>query len=311
MKLKLLASFFAGVVICGGSVSAQAPNPADYVMKPIPTPSQADAIPLYDGAAPGSESATQTEQWEQVAHDRIARNVTRPTLTPILPAKGNATGAAVIVAPGGGFMMLSMDNEGYQVARWLADHGVAAFVLKYRVNPTPPGEAEMAALGARMFAPHPPGAEVQLPRGSVLAAADGEQALRMVRRRAAEWGVDSRRVGMVGFSAGAMTVLQVALDNKPDARPDFFATVYGPMNKVEVPPNAPPLFVAHAADDPLISVGFGLVEAWSKAGASVETHVYEHGGHGFGMSRKGATSDLWVDEFYAWMKDRGELGATP
>jgi acetyl esterase/lipase len=288
---------------------AQAPDPADFVMTPIPVPSQPDAIALYPGIAPGSEGATQKEQWESLTKDRVVRNVTQPTLTPILPAKGKANGAAVIVAPGGGFMLLSMDKEGYQVAHWLADHGISAFLLKYRVNPTPASEAEMAAMTNRMFfAPHGAAGLHPLPT-SELAVADGQQAVRLVRRRAAEWGIDPKRIGMVGFSAGAMTVLQVALKNAADARADFIAPIYGPMDAVEVPTNAPAMFVARAADDPLIPLGFGLIESWHKAGAPVELHVYEHGGHGFGASHQGTTSDLWSEQFYAWLKDRGTLGA--
>ena len=315
MKRNLLRAIPVAVTIAVGiglsahHARAQMPNPADFAMTPIPTPAQPDAIALYPGVAPGSEAATQTEQWESLPKDRVVRNVTHPTLTPILPAKGKATGTAVIVAPGGGFIVLSMDSEGYQVAHWLADHGIAAFVLKYRLNPTPASEAEMTAMNNRMFFPAPGAARPPLPH-SELAVADAQQAVRLVRRRAAEWGVDPKHIGMVGFSAGAMTVLQVALKNAADARADFIATIYGPMDAVEVPPDAPAIFVAHAADDPLIGVEtFGLVEAWHKAGAPVELHVYEHGGHGFGASHRGTTSDLWMDEFYAWMQDRGDLTA--
>jgi acetyl esterase/lipase len=293
-----------------GHASAQMPNPADFAMTPIPAPAQPGAIPLYPGVAPGSAGATQVEQWESLPHDRIARNVTRPTLTPILPPKLKATGAAVIVAPGGGFMVLSMDTEGYQVAHWLANHGIAAFLLKYRLNPTPASEAEMAAMTQEMFLPPPGAARPPPPPPSELAVADGQEALRLVRHRAAEWGVDPKRVGMVGFSAGAMTVLQVALRNAADARPDFIAPIYGPMDAVTVPPNAPPLFVARAADDLLLGLSdFGLVQSWRKAGAGVELHVFEHGGHGFGASHRGTTSDLWMDEFLAWLKAHGVPGA--
>jgi len=298
-----------GISLGAQHACAQMPNPADFVMTPIPTPAQPDAIALYPGVAPGSENATQKEQWESLPKDRVVRNVTHPTLTPILPAKGKATGAAVIVAPGGGFMVLSMDSEGYQVAHWLADRGIAAFLLKYRLNPTPASEAEMTAMNNRMFMPPPGAARPPLPF-SDLAVADAQQAVRLVRRRAAEWGIDPQHIGMVGFSAGAMTVLQVALKNAADARPDFIAPIYGPMDAVKVPPNAPALFVARAADDPLIGLDtFGLIEAWHKAGAPVELHVYEHGGHGFGASHRGTTSDLWMEQFYAWMQDRGELTA--
>ncbi len=305
----LLAAIAA---LCAAPARADAPAPAappDFALQPIPTPEQPGALPLYPGVAPGSEGATQVEQWAQGKGDRIARNVTRPTLTAFLPARGKATGAAVIVAPGGGYVLLSMDNEGYQVARWLADHGVAAFLLKYRVNPTPASEQEFAEFSRRMFMKAGPVQPADLPHGE-LAVADGQEALRMVRRRATEWGVDPKRVGMVGFSAGAMTVLSVALKDAPDARPDFIAPVYGPMFPVEPPAHAPPMFIARAADDPLLGLGgFGLVDSWIKAGAPVELHVYEHGGHGFGASHKGTTSDLWIQQFYAWMKSRGELDA--
>src|SRR5580698_4552933 len=102
-----------GLALFGGIATAQAPSPGDYAMTPIPTPAQPDALPLYPGVAPGSEGATQIEQWEHVAHDTVIRNVTHPTLTPVLPPKDKATGAAVIVAPGGGFVVLSIANEGY------------------------------------------------------------------------------------------------------------------------------------------------------------------------------------------------------
>jgi acetyl esterase/lipase len=303
----LLAAMLAGVFLCGHEASAQAPDPAAFAMTPMPTPPQPGALPLYPDVAPGSESATQVEQWEKTAQDRVARNVTHPTVTPFLPARGKATGAAVIVAPGGGFMVLSMDKEGYRVARWLADHGIAAIVLKYRLNPTPAGEPEFAEFGRRMFMPRPGGAPPPLLTGD-LAIADAQEALRIVRHHASEWGIDPKRVGMVGFSAGAMTVLQVALRNAADARPDFIAPIYGPMNAVDVPPGVPPMFVARAADDPLLGLSdFGLIESWRKAGAPFELHVFEHGGHGFGASSQDTSSDLWLEEFYTWMKSRGEL----
>jgi acetyl esterase/lipase len=302
-----LALIVIGATVCSCISGAQTPNPGAYAMTPIPTPAQPDALPLYPGVAPGSEGATQVEQWEHVAQDTVVRNVTRPTLTPILPAKGKGNGAAIIVAPGGGFVVLSIANEGYDVAHWLADRGIAAFVLKYRVNPSPADEQEFADFGRHVLMPHPGGGPTVLPN-SDLAVADGQEAVRMVRGHAAQWGVDPKRVGMVGFSAGAMTVLQVALKNAPDARPDFIAPIYGPMSTVDVPPNAPPMFVARAADDPLLGLSdFGLIDAWKKAGAPFELHVYEHGGHGFGASHHGTTSDLWLEEFYAWLKSRGTL----
>ena len=296
-----------GLALCGTAAFAQAPGG----LKPMPTYVDPRAIPLYAGVAPGSESATQKEVWMSAPGDRVARNVTRPTLTPFLPAKGMATGVGVVVAPGGGFFVLSMDNEGYDVARRLQAHGIAAFVLKYRVNPTPEDLSKMPALpapagGAGAGPPPMPSLD-----RAAMAIADGQEALRMVRRRAKEWGVDPKRLGMMGFSAGGGTVMGVTLKDDPTARPDFIAPIYGGFNHVTVPGDAPPMFIARAADDPLMGKsGFGVVEDWQKAGIPVELHMYEHGGHGFGASVKGTTSDMWMDEFFLWLKDRGTLRAS-
>jgi acetyl esterase/lipase len=291
-------------------IAALAQVPPNLRMVPTGPPAEfKGAIPLYKGAAPGFENVSRKEQWARVADDYVARNVTSPTLTPFLPEKGKATGAAVIVVPGGGFQVLAMKNEGIDVARFLAERGIAAFVLKYRIQPTPESEAEMQAEmarmmggGARLPADRPP------PLAPPFALDDAQQALRMVRSRAAEWSVDPARVGMIGFSAGAMTTLATALRNDPAARADFIGTVYGPLASVQVPQPTPALFAAIAADDPLIGTGdFGLIKAWRDAKAPVEFHLYERGGHGFGMRQQGLTSDLWAEQFHAWMSARGLL----
>lgn len=235
---------------------------------------------------------------------RIVRNVTRPTITPFLPEPSKATGAAVIVAPGGAFKMLSMDSEGWDVAKWLAQHGVAAFVLKYRLNETPQDEAaflqEMAKLaGRRDTGGGPP---LEEPR----ATADAQEALRSVRSNAAKWKIDPARVGMIGFSAGAMTALNAAL--AANDQPAFFGYIYGPMTAITVPDKAPPMFAALAIDDnPFGRQGFAIVESWRKAGRPVELHAYERGGHGFGMGIAGTTTTQLMDEFLVWMKSRGLL----
>ena len=298
-----LLSLVIGFALCGTAALAQAPGG----LTPMPAYVDPRAIPLYAGVAPGSENATQVEVWAKAPGDRVARNVTRPTLTPYLPAKGKATGVGVIVVPGGGFVVLSMDREGYDVARWLQARGIAAFVLKYRVNPTPADLSKMPAFpaggGAGAGPPPMPSAD-----RAALGIADGQEALRMVRRRAKEWGVDPKRLGMVGFSAGGGTILGVTMKDDPTARPDFIAPIYGGVGHVTVPADAPPMFTARAADDPLMGKsGFALVEDWQKAGIPVELHMYEHGGHGFGAATKGTTSDLWMDEFLLWLKDRGTL----
>ncbi len=281
-------------------------------MKRATAPAEPNAISLYQGPAPGSETAMQKEVWtEAFGRELWVRNITRPTLTPFLPKKGKGNGAAVLVVPGGGFQFVSITNEGWPVAQWLADQGVAAFVLKYRVNKTDDGEAEFAkAMEALFRTPPPTGADTDLlfNPAIALAMADAQRALRMIRTGAIKWGIDPKRVGMLGFSAGAMTTLATTLANEPDARPDFIAPIYGMMVPVTPPTNPQPMFAALASDDPLFNTqGFGLVESWQKAGGSVELHYYEGGGHGFGSQKKGTTSDLWFNQFMAWMNAKGLL----
>jgi len=240
---------------------------------------------------------------------RVVRNVVDPTLTPFLPDPAKATGAAVIVAPGGGFVILSIDNEGYKVAQWLADHGVAAFVLKYRTMETNHDPAANAAGTRKMFQGGATNANnvLKTPDTSM---ADAEAAVRMVRGRAAEWKIDPKRVGFIGFSAGAMLTLDIGFDQDTSVRPDFIALIYGPFGPRDVPADAPPMFSAIAVDDPLLGkTNLELILAYRAAHRPVEFHWYEKGGHGFGMQTKGTTSDIWIDEFYTWMKDRGELTA--
>ncbi len=279
----------------------------------IARPAEPGAIPLYQGAAPGSESATYPEVWSMAfGREQWIRNITRPTLTPFLPKRGTGNGAAVLVIPGGGFQFVSISNEGWPVAKWLADHGIAAFVLKYRVERTPEsGEEFGKAMMARFQAPRSDAPlSPEMLATIELARADAQTALRMIRSNASKWGVDPKRVGMLGFSAGAMTTMATTLANAADARPDFIAPIYGFMTSVTPPPQPQPMFAALASDDPLFGrQGFGLIESWQKAGGSVELHFYEGGQHGFGAQTKGTTSDLWFTEFMAWMNAKGFLKA--
>jgi acetyl esterase/lipase len=297
----------AASLLAGPATAQPAPKAPPQTLE-ISAPAAPDAIPLLQ-APPKARFA---EQWEQVGPQlRSVRNVSNPTLTPVLPDPAKATGAAVIIAPGGAFFMLSIDSEGYQAARWLADRGVAAFVLKYRTEETPRDRNEaLATMGARMK-----GAVTSTPTPQTPAAAlaDAEAAVRLVRARAKIWGIDPARVGFLGFSAGGMTALSVGLTEDKAARPDFIAPIYPPMNPRAVPADAPPMFVAIALDDPLFAKGkpLGLIESWRTAGRPVEGHLYERGGHGFGMVSRTAAAALWPEEFYAWMKDRGLLRPKP
>lgn len=283
------------------SLSAQVP-----VLPPLleaTKPMLSGEFSLYPGTPPGSAPASEPEQWNTMGGYSIARNVVVPTLTPVLPDAAKATGAAVVVVPGGAYLSLSMDTEGLLVARALAKQGVAAFVLKYRLDATPrdiPGYnvAMKERMGQIM---HAPVGTPHIVRPQ--AVDDAAAAVRLLRAQSSKWTIDPHRLGMVGFSAGAMTTLTLTLEDRPGAMPDFIGLIYGPMVEVKVPANAPPLFAALAADDVLFGgQGFGLVESWHSAGHPVELHSYEHGNHGFGMRPLGTTSDLWLEQFVAWMR---------
>lgn len=279
----------------------------DDTMTPIATPAQPDAIELGTGALPGAKNP---EAWHEQYGSTFARNVTVATLTPFLPDPAKATGTAVIVAPGGGFRSLSMENEGWDVARALADRGVAAFVLKYRLNQTPPDLQGFDKSIREMLSGPVPAHRVD-PMASIAnlgpQIADARAAFALVRERADEWNVDPDRIGMVGFSAGAMLTIATTLAGG-DARPAFIGDIYGPLAALEVPADAPPLFVALAADDGLFAnSGFGLIESWRAARRPVEFHFYEQGGHGFGMYPKTTTSTGWFEAFASWMKMHGWL----
>ena len=195
---------------------AQEPRRA-IAIKEIPAPEFAGAIPL--GGA-----NLEPEQWMKMGRDRGVRNVVSAALIPVLPEPAKAASAAVIVAPGGGFRMLAIDNEGFKAAEWLAERGIAAFVLKYRLHETP---RDTEAFQAAMMAA-PPG----IPRAAV---EDARAALRLVRSRVADWKIDPARVGLMGFSAGAMLGLELALGEDNSSRPDFMASIYGPLNARPVP----------------------------------------------------------------------------
>ncbi len=294
----------AASLACALPLAARAQNDR---MTPIATPTQPNAIVLDTGPLPG---ATAGEAWHSQYGSVFARNVTVATLTPFLPDPARASGAAVIVAPGGGFRTLSMENEGWDVARALAAKGVAAFVLKYRLNQTPADMAAFQRSTREMFsapAPRPRMDPEQALKGLAPQIADARAAFALIRRRSGEWHVDPDRIGMVGFSAGAMLTLATTLAGE-DAKPAFIGDIYGPLAPVAVPKDAPPLFAALAADDPFFSTGgIGLIDSWRAAKRPAEFHLYEQGGHGFGMYPKETTSTGWFDAFVRWIAMHGML----
>ena len=298
------AAALAAVCAFAGPVLGQ----VNDKMTPIAIPDQPSAIEIGTGPLSG---ATAQESWHSQYGSKFARNVTVATITPFLPDRAKASGAAVVVAPGGGFRTLSMENEGWNVARALAERGVAAFVLKYRLNQTPADMAGFERSMAEMFsstAGRPPRPDPQeMTTRLAPQIADSRAAFAMIRRRAAEWKIDQDRIGMVGFSAGAMLTLVTELAGQ-DAKPAFIGIIYGPMAAVTVPADAPPLFVALAADDPFFANGgIGLIDSWRAAKKPAEFHLYEQGGHGFGMYPKETTSTGWFNAFVSWLTMHGML----
>jgi acetyl esterase/lipase len=295
-NLSTFSLLVATLAFSGATVQAQ-----NDKMTPIATPSQPNAIEIGTGPLPGARNP---ESWHKQYGSQFARNVTVATLTPFLPNPAEASGAAVVVAPGGGFRTLSMENEGWNVARALADKGVAAFVLKYRLNQTPadmPGfEQSMRQMFSGTARPPRPDPEKAM-AGLAPQIADARAAFALIRRRSAEWHVDPNRIGMVGFSAGAMLTMATALAGE-DAKPAFIGNIYGPLASMTVPTDAPPLFIALAADDPFFANGgYGLIDSWKAAKHPVEFHLYEQGGHGFGMYPKETTSTGWFEAFVRWI----------
>jgi acetyl esterase/lipase len=303
MKRTVLSGMLA-ILLLADPLAAQNGPP---FMTPAAAPAETGAIALYGDVTPGSAT---TEVWSNSRPIGYGvRNVTRPTLTPVLPPKGKGNGAAVIVAPGGAFMGLAIDHEGWQVAHALSKRGYAAFVLKYRLIQTPVDGREAGAFMGRMMMK-----EIGSPMNGELlkqslAPTDARAAIAMVRANAAKWRIDPARVGIIGFSAGAMTARRVAIDSPAAERPDFVGYIYGPQDAETVPADTPPLFNAIAFDDPLFPTkGFAIAESWRSAKRPVEVHGYQKGSHGFGLGTPGTTTTLLIDEFTAWLAMQGFTG---
>ncbi|MFT3727918.1 MAG: alpha/beta hydrolase [Terricaulis sp.] len=241
----------------------------------------------------------QDQGWRMI---QVVHNVSDPTLTVFRPPPGQASGAAMIVLPGGAFAVLAYDLEGTEVAQFLAAHGVTAFVLKYRVTePTPELQ--------RSFAQDPRPAhliELMTPTRAN-AAADGEQAVRYLRANAARFGIDPNRIGMMGFSAGAMTTMRVLHDADDGARPNLGASIYGMMLESGAPAHAPPIFLAAASDDTTLAAqgSVDIYNTWRAAGAPAELHIFETGQHGFGLGRPGTASTAWPSLFETFLRAHG------
>ncbi len=289
-------------------------------------------VPLFDGPIPGNkgtvnlESAMTSPQGDTL----ILRGVSVPTVTAYIPPKEKATGAAVIILPGGGLQLLSWASEGGVVAEWFRDHGVAAFVLKYRLHdgsaPAEQQRPQQRPQGGQGQAPRaatgpiPSGLEVYQieeyiqslrPEHSPIMALeqlDAEQAVRYVKAHAKEWSIDPAKIGYLGFSAGGCIAIYAVMRNAdPSVMPAFLATMYGPpVTVMTVPENAPKLFVATRADHQNVAPGcLSLYLEWQKHGIPAEIHIYGNGKGGFGSAVNHTTSDDWKDSLLHWMQVEG------
>jgi acetyl esterase/lipase len=280
MGRKLLIATL-GITLAAGSARAQ------------------QVVNIWPGVAPGSEHWTQKERTiENTPVGTVIMNVVTPTLTAYLPPRGKATGTGVIIAPGGAFVALAITLEATDLARWLQQRGIAAFVLKYRtVEKKTDGIPDMDMDTAGRYG-----------------IADGIQALKVVRAHAAQWGVSPDRIGFAGFSAGGMVATGALLQSDVNARPNFAAIIYGaPFGKMPaIPAKLPPIFMAWAQDD---RVALRPIEkfhdALVAAGQKPETHIFSAGGHGFGTKKQGTTSDHWLEEFSYWLDAQGLTKRTP
>ena len=277
----------------------------DGTIYPLNAPIEHNAIPLNTGSVKNQPAP---ESWFRQWGDPMARNVSKATLTPFLPEKGKENGAAVIVAPGGGYRWLSMGNEGWEVAEALSKKGIAAFVLKYRLFPT---NESLVDFTAWMNRPRPakqktndtlkvisPSPAVTLDLSNQLE--DVEASYALIVKNAEEWGIDIKRIGMIGFSAGAGLTMHATLHSKT-MNLAFIGPIYGGMGPVKVPENAPPMFNVIATDDFLFNSQFGIIDSWFKAGRPVEFHLYQNGGHGFGLGNPNRTSNRWFEAFIHWL----------
>ncbi len=273
---------------------------------------QEKVIKLYNGKAPGSENWN----WQEGRNDsnifktRLIYNVVEPTLTVFSPPSSAVpTGTAVIIAPGGGFHVLSVNTEGVDVAKWLNKKGVTAFVLKYRlvhtVTDNPAMEMFSALSDQKKFDSI---AKPVVP----LAVNDGLAAVTYVREHAAEYNINPDRIGFMGFSAGGTVAMSVAYNGKGSSHPNFIAPVYayeGAVIGSEIPAEKTPAFIVAASDDQLALAphSVSIYNKWLQAKQPAELHIYENGGHGFGMKKQDLPSDKWIERFEDWLGANGLL----
>lgn len=282
-----------------------------FMVLAVSANAQQKVIQLYNGTAPGSEKWTYNEQvYKPGTPEMLIYNVSHPTLTvyPADPAK--STGTAVVVCPGGGFYILVEGKEGTDVAHSLNKKGVTVFVLNYRL-----GQSMTDAPGQELYDNMKKSDFVAKVSPVIpLCIADGRAAIEYVRKHATEYGIHANQIGIMGFSAGGTVAASTAFNYTSANRPDFVAPIYAFMPPAllgTVADDAPPLFVAAATNDDLglAPQSVDLYSKWLTAKKPAEIHIYEKGGHGFGMSKQNIPTDSWMDRFDDWLGLLGFLKA--
>ena len=287
-----------------------------------PLPPAADTprvVDLWPGKPPGDVGIAGEEKWLELKvggkpyevggkPTKWRTNVSKPTLTVYRPEKEKDTGISMLICPGGGYHNLGWDVEGEEVAAWLTSIGMTGIILKYRC-PRRPGDVRG-----------------EPPLGPLK---DAQRAVSLVRTRAKEWGIDPKKIGMVGFSAGGHLVGAACTNfelrayegidevDQASCRPDFGVMLYSGYFKVKdglsptirMPAGIPPLFIVHATDDPISEVEHSVTMylAMKRAGAPAELHVYATGGHGFGVRRVDHPCAGWTERCTDWLKKSGIL----
>ena len=259
-----------------------------------------EEVRLWPNGAPGSEGENAAEVFQASDNPKLPKRFTvvhYPSIYVFLPPKDKANGMAVVVAPGGGHSQLVIDKEGWDVADWLNAHGIAAFVLKYRL--------------ARA-----PGSHYTVERDAL---ADASRAMRTVRSRAAEWGVDAANIGFMGFSAGGevAALMETRFDagnagasdaiDRASSRPDFAVVVYPGFRPgtITVPKDAPRTFLVCADDDRShVVTTVNLYLDLERQNVPSEMHIYASGGHGFGLRQSSKPVATWPDRLKDWMVDQ-------
>jgi acetyl esterase/lipase len=250
----------------------------------------------------GSEKVV--ERGQNGVVDRGISEVKDPTLTVYLPESAGGSAPGVLIFPGGGYDHLAIDKEGHDVGRWLSSIGVAAFVLKYRL-PFDPEHRLTREERTAAYADRAGGV-----RHMAVAVEDAERSMKIIRAHAADWRVRPDAVGAMGFSAGGHLAVMLATSGDEAVRPDFVVPIYPAMpRKIEFLGPVPPAFLAHADDDKTVSTDNSIryYQATRDAGVTAELHIFESGGHGFGLDKAPGPVADWPNRLKAWMQARGYL----